>query len=198
LRLIATGLLAARAPMAIADDLKTAQAADFIRRSGDQLASLASAARAPGERQRRLLAFIEDVVDVEAVARFCLGRFWRTATPAQQRDYVQLFRQVLVISVAARLADYPEGGTHVTVSPPSQTDSGISVPTIVERRDAAPAHVTWVVSMDTGRPKIVDVIAEGISLRLTQRSDYVTYITRNNNDIGALISALREQAAKAG
>ena len=53
----------------------------------------------------------------------------------------------------------------------------------------------WVVSQATGRPKIIDVIAEGISLRVTQRSDYAAFISRNNNDVSALINAMRQQAA---
>ncbi len=42
-------------------------------------------------------------------------------------------------------------------------------------------------------PKIVDVVAEGTSLRLTQRSDYASYLSHNNNDIDKLISAMQQQ-----
>ena len=44
--------------------------------------------------------------------------------------------------------------------------------------------------------KVIDVIAEGTSLRLTQRSDYAAYLTRNNNDVDALINAMRQQLAQ--
>jgi phospholipid transport system substrate-binding protein len=47
-------------------------------------------------------------------------------------------------------------------------------------------------------PKIIDVIAEGTSLRLTQRQDYASYLTRNNNSVDALIDAMRQQIATAG
>jgi phospholipid transport system substrate-binding protein len=50
-----------------------------------------------------------------------------------------------------------------------------------------------VVGFDTGSPKITDVIAEGISLRVTQRSDYVSFLQRNNGNIDALIDAVRRQ-----
>ena len=39
------------------------------------------------------------------------------------------------------------------------------------------------------------MVAEGMSLRLTQRSDYTAFLTRNNNDIGSLLQALRQQIA---
>ncbi len=42
------------------------------------------------------------------------------------------------------------------------------------------------------------MVAEGTSLRLTQRSDYASYLSRNNNNIDALITAMQQQVAQAG
>ena len=55
---------------------------------------------------------------------------------------------------------------------------------------------TWLVTTEGGRPRIADVIAEGMSLRLAQRNDYSSYITRNGNDVGALIRALEAQVSQ--
>jgi phospholipid transport system substrate-binding protein len=56
--------------------------------------------------------------------------------------------------------------------------------------------VDWLVSTESGSPKITDLIAEGTSLRLTQRSDYSAFLARNNNSVQALIDALKQQASK--
>ena len=69
---------------------------------------------------------------------------------------------------------------------------------VVNRPNNPPAKVDWVISMGSGGPKIVDVVAEGTSLRLTQRSDYASYITRNGNNVQALIDAMKQQAAQNG
>jgi phospholipid transport system substrate-binding protein len=58
--------------------------------------------------------------------------------------------------------------------------------------------VDWIISKPTSDPKIIDVVAEGTSLRLTQRQDYASYLSRNNNNIEALINAMRQQVAQAG
>jgi phospholipid transport system substrate-binding protein len=55
--------------------------------------------------------------------------------------------------------------------------------------------VQWVVNQVGGRPRVIDVVAEGTSLRLTQRSDYAAYLSRNNNSVDALISAMKQQLA---
>ena len=60
--------------------------------------------------------------------------------------------------------------------------------TIDQPPNQQPNNVQWVVNQVGGRPKVVDVVAEGTSLRLTQRSDYAAYLSRNNNDVGALIA----------
>ena len=53
-------------------------------------------------------------------------------------------------------------------------------------------------STQSGGLKIIDVIAEGTSLRLTQRSDYSSYLAHNNNSVQALINALKQQASQQG
>jgi phospholipid transport system substrate-binding protein len=47
--------------------------------------------------------------------------------------------------------------------------------------------------MSGGSPKIVDVVAEGTSLRLTQRSDYASYLSQHGNNVDALIAAMKAQ-----
>ncbi|HEY0422231.1 MAG TPA: ABC transporter substrate-binding protein [Rhodopila sp.] len=42
----------------------------------------------------------------------------------------------------------------------------------------------------------MDVVAEGTSLRLTQRQDYASYLTHNNNNIDALIAAMKSQVSQ--
>lgn len=171
-----------------------AGSAAFIRQSGNELATLAGSAKTPAGRHH-LAAFIDRVVDVDAVARFCLGRFWRRATAVERQQYEAAFGRVLVNSVIARLGNYQGGTARVVISRPVQEADGIHVATTVMQPNDPPARVTWVVSMATGSPKIVDVVAEGMSLRLTQRSDYASFLSHHNDDVGALIAALRQQAA---
>jgi phospholipid transport system substrate-binding protein len=79
-----------------------------------------------------------------------------------------------------------------------QRDENAVVSTVVERPNNAPTNVDWVVSNPGSDPKIIDVIAEGTSLRLTQRQDYASYLSHNNDNIDALINAMRQQVAAAG
>ena len=95
------------------------------------------------------------------VARFCLGRFWRQATPAQQQDYVRVFHAVLMNAVLSRVGDYEHNEVRVMIDRPETREGAIHVPTVVERTGNPPVRVIWVVGADADNPRIVDVIAEG-------------------------------------
>jgi len=169
-------------------------AAAFIRRSGDELSSIMAKASSTEARRRLLQPFIDRVVDVDTVARFCLGRFWRQATAKQQQDYLRLFHSVLMNAVLARVGDYERNEVHVAVERPEMRDGYVQVPTVVERTGNPPARVIWVVSPDADDPRIIDLLAEGASLRLTVRGDYSAFLARHDSDLDALIEALRQQA----
>ena len=63
-------------------------------------------------------------------------------------------------------------------------------------RTARPTNVQWIIGNAASDPKIVDVVAEGTSLRLTQRSDYASYLSHNNYSIDALIGAMQQQVTQ--
>jgi phospholipid transport system substrate-binding protein len=168
-------------------------AAAYIRRIGDELAAIVANAGSSEVRRRNLRPFIDRVVDVEGVARFCLGRFWRQVTPAQQRDYNQVFHAVLTNAVLSRVGDYEHNEVRVLIDQPETREGAVQVPTVVERTGNPPVKVTWVISGGQDNPRIADVIAEGISLRLTMRSDYNAFLTRHGDSVDALLEALRQQ-----
>ena len=172
-----------------------AQGADpataFVKTTGDKLVGVVNGPGALAAKRPELTRIIDGAVDVDGIARFCLGRFWRQASADQQKRYVDLFHQVLVTNITAKLGEYQ--GVTFTVGRSHQQDDDTYVSTTVERPNNPPTAVDWVISKINGAMRIVDVVAEGTSLRLTQRSDYAAYLTRNNNNIDALITAMRSQ-----
>ena len=84
----------------------------------------------------------------------------------------------------------------LTIGRTRQQEEEQIVSTVVERPNNPPTTVDWVITQPTSAPRIIDVVAEGTSLRITQRSDYAAYLQRNGNSIDALIGAMRQQAAQ--
>jgi phospholipid transport system substrate-binding protein len=186
---------AVRPSRALAATLTREAAVAFITRTGEQLVQVVNSRDSSAAKQAQLATIIERVVDVPGVARFCMGRFWDVATPAQRQEFTALFNQVIDISIGGRLGDYK--GVSFTIGRAVAIDDGISVQTILNRPDNPPARVQWIVSGATGSPRIIDVVAEGTSLRLTQRSDYASFMANNGDNVQTLIDALRKQVANA-
>ncbi len=189
----ATAGIAASGP-ARADS--TADATGFITKTAQELTQVVNGPGSTADKATALQAIIDRAVDVASVGRFCLGRFWRTASPDEQKQYMALFHTVLVKNITGKVGDY--AGVEITIQKTTTRDDGIVVTSTVVRPNNAPAKVDWLISTDSGAPKIIDVIAEGTSLRLTQRNDYSAFLARNNNSVAALIDALKQQAVNNG
>jgi len=173
-----------------ADD---AEAAGFLKNFADQMAAVVNGAGDTNAKGQALTPLIDTNVDVATIARFCLGRFWNGASPAQQARYVTVFHRVMLNNIRGHLGEYQGVSFEMTGTRPQGDD--VVVGTIINRPNQPPANVGWVVSRGTGSPKVVDVIAEGASLRLQQRDDYASYLRQHGNDISALISALERQVS---
>lgn len=191
--------LAAALPGALVPPAWASPAGDhasaFVKVTGEKLVATIDAPGTPEQRRVALGAILDSAVDIDGVARFCLGRFLRTATPDQQREYLKLFREVLVTNISAKMGEYK--GVKFTVGTTKDKDAGEEVSTVVERPNNPPANVQWVVANSDSAPKIIDVIAEGTSLRITQRDDYASFLSQHANSVAALIDAMRKQVTQA-
>ena len=175
---------------------EAASPAGFVRSFADRLLAIVNGPEPYGQKKAALGPVIDGDVDVARIARFCLGRFWASASPAQQAQYTTIFHQVLLNNIAGHLGEY-QGVSYVLHGETPQGENSL-VATTITRPNAPPANVQWVVESSGGVQKVVDVVAEGTSLRLTQRSDYASFLSHHNNDIGALLTALQKQVGNAG
>ena len=186
------GAFLAIAPVARADDLSAARG--MIQTTGNAMISIINSSASAVQKQAAFQQLVYANVDVDGVARFVLGRFWRVATPAQQQEYMQTFRQLLVYAVTGQTSTFQ--GASFTIGEATEQPAGIVVSTTVNVPGKPPATVQWVVAMMNGQPKIIDILAEGTSLRLTERNDYAGVISQHGGDVQPLIDAMRNQLAR--
>ena len=186
------GAFLAIAPVARADDLSAARG--MIQTTGNAMISIINSSASAAQKQAAFQQLVYANVDVDGVARFVLGRFWRVATPAQQQEYMQTFRQLLVYAVTGQTSTFQ--GASFTIGEATEQPAGIVVSTTVNVPGKPPATVQWVVAMMNGQPKIIDILAEGTSLRLTERNDYAGVISQHGGDVQPLIDAMRNQLAR--
>jgi phospholipid transport system substrate-binding protein len=172
----------------------TEKAAAFVKSTGDRLVAVVNGPGSTNAKRAQMTQIISSDVDVDGIGRFCLGRFWKQATPEQQKQYLALFHEVLVTNITAKLGEYR--GVTFTMGRSRSQDEDAVVSTTVVRPNNGPTAVDWIISDPAGTPKIIDVVAEGTSLRLTQRQDYASYLSHNNGSVDALLAAMKSQVSQ--
>lgn len=189
--LIAGILLSARPAAAAADP------AAVITNLGNQALQVLGSNVDPSQRVVRFRQLFSQDFDVPGIARFVLGRYWQIATPQQQQDFIRLFTSYIAVAYSDRLAEYSGETLRVTGSRAAADGSMVSSE-IVRPNGAAPAKIDWLLTQENGAYKISDVIVEGVSMAVTQRSEFASVIQRDGGQVQGLITALRQKTEAAG
>jgi phospholipid transport system substrate-binding protein len=143
------------------------------------------------QKFNRLVALLDGPIDLQIIARLILGRHWRSASEAQQAEYLQLFRAFALDNLASRLHVY-DGQDFEIVGAQVVNERDAVVATRVSGGGRAPLKVDWRVrERDDGDLVAIDVIVEGISLIVTQRSEFSAVIERRGMD--GLLAELRQR-----
>ena len=147
----------------------------------------------PNERLARFRQLFKADFDGQAIARFVLGRYWRSASEEERQEFLKLFEDYVVYVYGTRLSDF--NGETFKVRGSRTDENGIIVSTDVYSPSAtAPIKIDWRLVSQNGGFKITDVIIEGISLLVTQRSEFASVIQRHGGQVGGLLTLMREKA----
>lgn len=167
-------------------------ARDFIDKMGKQAISfLGNEVYSQTQKEQEFRTLLKSSFDMKTIGRFALGRYWASATPAQQKEYLNLFEDMVVDVYAARFTEYKGQALDVASFRPNGEKDTLVTSYIVDPNGSGKFQVDWRVRNKGGTYKIVDVIIEGVSMSLTQRSDFSSVIQRGGGDIQALLDHLR-------
>jgi phospholipid transport system substrate-binding protein len=139
-------------------------------------------------KTKKMESLFADKVDINFVAKFALGKHWRTATEAQRNAYVAAYKPFILKNYASRLARY-SGQTYEMKQ--ARADGGSSIVTMeIQDPNGQNVVVDYRVS---GSNRITDIVVEGVSLLATQRSEFNSIVSQKGMD--GLIDALKSQVA---
>src|SRR5258706_8013238 len=156
-----------------AQDL-TKEAGAFVQSLGDQaIAIITDASLSVGDREKRFHEMFVGSFDVPAIGRFVLGRYWRTASDPQKAEFLKLFEDMIVKTYNNRFKDY-KGEQFVIAGARPDGDSAMVSTNVVsaQERSVQPVKVDWREIKIDGKPKIVDVVIEGVSMSVTQQQEF--------------------------
>ncbi|MCH8038535.1 MAG: ABC transporter substrate-binding protein, partial [Proteobacteria bacterium] len=131
-------------------------------------------------RRAALRDLIRGGFDLDLTSRLVLGKFWGRATPKQRTAFKDLFAQYLLNAYARRLDAYRIETLAVVASKRVGENDFLVQTSIVGDGDTA--NAVWRVRARGGAYRIIDVLIDGISLALTQRSEFTSVIGREGFD----------------
>jgi len=186
--LLLMGVIAVAQPAAATGEASPAAFAFIQELGNDAVKELTNPAIPQSERAARFRRLLVDRFDMAAISKFVLGRYWRSTNEAQRAEFQQLFVDFIVDSYSARFSEYLGEGVKVTGSDAAD-DGTILVRSKIDMPSSEDVRVDWRLRGADGKFAIVDIIVEGVSMDVTQRSQFASTI--QDRGVNGLIEALR-------
>ena len=141
----------------------------------------------------KLNAIAERSVDINGIGMYTLGKYRKSIDEDQKSKYQKLFRSYFLKSFSSRLVDYTNPRINV-VSQKKINDKYTIVNSILEATSKRPqVKIDWrIYTKNPERPLIRDLIVEGLSLARTQKEEFASILSSNDNNIKILVDKLDE------
>ena len=147
--------------------------------------------------QEQKAAFIKEValenVDINALGLYTLGELRKSSNQQDISKYKVSFEKYFLKSLTSRLKDYSSSKFEI-LGEDKKSATYTIINSKVEPLDGGPEiKIDWrIYTKNPEKPLIRDLIVEGLSLARTQKEEFASILSSNNNDINILISKLEE------
>ena len=143
------------------------------------------------------IIFVEKValenVDIKALSLYTLGELRKSSNEEDILNYQKSFEKYFLKSLTSRLTDYSSSKFEISGEDKKSSNYTIVNSKITPTDGGPELKVDWrVYTKNPDKPLIRDLIVEGLSLARTQKEEFGSILSSNNNDIGVLINKLKE------
>ena len=195
-------VLLAALPVALLLVLRPAAAVEagpasaFIEKLGNEaIQALTKPGIDKATREQAFRRLLNDTFAVKGIGRFVLGRHWRGTDEQQQRRYLAAFENLIVATYAARFEQY-DGQSFTVGAERADGEDGRIVDSQIAGREGKPVKLQWRLRQSPEGLKIVDIMVEGVSMAITQRSEFAAVMQQKNGSIDGLIEELEAKVKR--
>ena len=141
--------------------------------------------------------FIEKValenVDIKALSLYTLGELRKSSAENDILNYQKSFEKYFLKSLTSRLTDYSSSKFEVIGEDKKSANYTIINSKIIPSDGGPEIKIDWrIYTKNPEKPLIRDLIVEGLSLARTQKEEFASILSSNNNNIKVLIIKLEE------
>jgi phospholipid transport system substrate-binding protein len=166
----------------------------FVSTIGDTAIGIVASKLTVEQKEAKLTKLFEDSVDTKWIAKFVLGSYGRQITPEQSNEYSELYHKFLLQSYVPKFKSYTNQKI-VVLSTSKEDANNFLVQTEIKAEGEPTVNVDYKVRKGAdGKFKIIDIVAEDVSMITTQRSEFGSILSRNGVD--GLIERLKAKVAQ--
>jgi len=132
-------------------------------------------------------------VDIEALGLYTLGELRKSSNDEDISKYQEVFEKYFLKSLTSRLNDYSSGKFEILGEDKKSANYTIISSKILPIDGSPEIKIDWrIYTKNPEKPLVRDLIVEGLSLARTQKEEFASILSSNNEDIKILISKLEE------
>jgi phospholipid transport system substrate-binding protein len=169
---------------------------DFIRNLGNQAIEVIRSGSSPDQKSAYFHRALHEDFDLRSISRFVLGPYWRGASEGERQQFKDLLEAHLVRFYGQSLAEY--NGENLRVIGSRTEPESASVSSEIIRPQGPPIKLDWRLNTRNGVYQITDVSIDGVSMALTQRSEFAGLIQRNGGELAGLLANTGERGSGSG
>ena len=159
----------------------------------DTLGDPAFKAKSKTDQIAQISVEISTVFDFNELSRRTLGRQWRKMKPEQQKEFVELFRELLQGVYADRLLAYSD--QKVLFEKETMLKKGrAEVQSYLQTSDGKKIPLFYRLTDKSGSWKVYDVIIEGVSMVKNYRTQFREILSKDSPE--KLLEILRNKVSK--
>ncbi len=144
----------------------------FVQSTSDKVMNILEKGSSDSDKQAKLTNLFVETVDVNWIARFAIGKNWQSMNEKQQSEYLANYRKYLISSYVPVFKKYNGQKVLIKNINPVGNDQYVVTTEIQSENSGVPYKVEYRVKKVDSQFKVRDIIAEGVSMINTQRSDF--------------------------
>ena len=186
---------AALAALPVAPASAADPAADLVASTAQQVIDLVKVTPPGPQRQAAIQQVLLTKFDLPYMGQQSLGQFWNRTTEPERARFLKAVETAEARAYSERFGQY--AGQTVTVGKVNPRANGVYiVDSKLSQSNGQPVKLEWEVRNTPQGLRISDVKVEGVSMVMTRRSDFTSYIQNNGGKVEPLISELEARAKR--
>ena len=163
----------------------------FVQSTVNRASQILSTNISREDKIKELKSIALETVDIKGIGFYSLGSTRKNLDSNQKEIYSKLFQAYFLKSFSSRLAEYTNPEIEVKGKEKLNKNYTIVNSKLIATSERPEIRIDWrIYTKDPDNPMIRDLIIEGLSLARTQKEEFSSILSSNDNDINALFKTL--------